>query len=101
MMTGCRSVWSLSPELKALRASVVVGVVSAIVVWTVVYSVFHEPNPRRLSNAEWIWVSHADNNEVMRASAWAAITYVLTFAPTLLLLNRRILRSPFQKTPAA
>ena len=101
MTTACRSVWSLGLELKPLRFAVMAGVVSGIVTWMVAYNVLHEPNPRRISDTEFIWVSHADNNEVTRACAWAAIAYVLVFTPTLLLLNRRVLKSPFQKTPAA
>jgi hypothetical protein len=90
-----------SPPLKPLRVAVIAGGVSAIVTWVIVYSVLHEPNPRRISDTVLVWVSHADNNEVLRACAWASVAYVLVFTPTLLLLNQKVLKSPFQTAPMA
>ena len=83
--------------MKPLSTALVVGGISAAIGWAVAYGLLHEPSFRQISDTEFQWISHADNNEAVRASCWAAVVYVLTFTPTLLLLSWRVSRHAFQR----
>jgi len=72
-----------------------------VVAWAVAYGLLHEPSLRQISDTEFLWISHADNNEFVRASCWAAAVYVVTFTPTLLLLSRRVSRHAFERDHTA
>jgi hypothetical protein len=87
--------------MKPLHTALVVGGISAAIAWAVTYGLLHEPNLRWISDTELVWISDADNNEFVRASCWAAVAYVVTFTPTLLLLSRRVSRHVFQKDQTA
>lgn len=87
--------------MKPLPVALVIGGVSATIAWAVTYGLLHEPSFRQISATEFLWISHADNNECLRASCWATVAYVVTFTPTLLLMSRRVSRHAFQRDQTA
>jgi hypothetical protein len=81
--------------MQPIRTALLVGAVSAIIAWGVVFAVLHEQNPRTLPDGSFLYVTDHGRDEDMTALLWAAGTYVLTFTPTLLLLRGKARKDAF------
>jgi hypothetical protein len=81
--------------MKPLHTALLVGGVSAVIAWGVVFGVLHEPNPRTLPDGSFLYVTDRSQDGDMTALLWAAGAFVLTFTPTLLLLQGRAPKDAF------
>ena len=75
--------------MKPVRTATIVGLLSAAGTWLCVYAVIHEPTHRDLQDGsrEFLIQCPADDYG-LRGLSWASGAYVVTFTPTLLLLQR-------------
>jgi hypothetical protein len=82
--------------MRPLQTAIAVGGLSAVVTWLCVYAVIHEPTPRRLPDGSQEFViSCPGDDDDLTALLWASGAYILTFTPTLLLLQRRTRKDVF------
>ena len=82
--------------MKPLQTAIAVGALSAVVTWLCVYAVIHEPTSRSLADGSLEFViSCPGDDDDLTALLWASGSYVLTFTPTLLLLQRRTRKDVF------
>ena len=85
--------------MKALKAAIIVGAVSAAITWAAVYLSIHEPTSRRMPDGSLCFILSypPGDDDDLTASLWAAGAYVLTFTPTFLLLHVRTRKDVFAK----
>ncbi len=85
--------------MKPLSTGILIGTVSAALTWGAVYSVIHEPTSRRLpdGSTSFVITCPGDDDDDLTALLWAAGAYVLTFTPTLLLLQGRTPKDLFAR----
>jgi hypothetical protein len=85
--------------VKALKASILVGILSAAVTGALAYSNIHGRTSRRLPDGSLEEIIACPRQDAGTTTLlWAAGAYVLTFTPTLLALRGRALKDPFTTT---
>lgn len=86
--------------MKSLKTSILVGAVSAVLTWAMVYSVIHEPTSRQLPEGSLKYViSCPGDDDGLTALLGAAGACVLTFTPTFLALRGRVPKDAFASRP--
>jgi len=88
-----------SREAKPIRTAILIGILSAVLTWAVVYIAIHKPTSRRTTEGSILFLISCPggDDDDLTATISAAGAYVLTFTSTLLFLRGRVPKNVFAR----